>query len=240
MIPLVLLHGWGSNAAVFDGLRQTLGDAFEVTAPDLFARADGPWDLDTLIASLALRAPERCTVLGWSLGAQIALRWSELRPEQVTRLVLVAPNPSFVQRESWPCAMSLSTFDAFARAVADDVDATLSRFCSLQAQGDLRSRTVLRTLRDALAARRPAEAARLAWGLSLLREHDLREAVARVSQPTLIVHGARDALVPLAAAEWTAAAMPEARLSVLGGAGHVPFVSAPSTVAALVGAFCSE
>ena len=51
---------------------------------------------------------------------------------------------------------------------------------------------------------------------------DLRRDLHRITQPTLIIHGAADALVPQSAARRLAAALPHAQLQILEGAGHVP------------------
>jgi len=48
--------------------------------------------------------------------------------------------------------------------------------------------------------------------------HDIR-------QPTLLLHGARDTLMPLSAAEWLQKHIQKAQLAVLPGASHAPFLS---------------
>ena len=55
--------------------------------------------------------------------------------------------------------------------------------------------------------------------------------------PTLIIHGDADALVPLADAEWLAGRLPQARLHIVRGGGHVPTVTRPVEVAAAIDAY---
>jgi pimeloyl-[acyl-carrier protein] methyl ester esterase len=74
----------------------------------------------------------------------------------------------------------------------------------------------------------------LRGGLDILEHEDLRPALAEVMQPVLVVHGAEDQLVPLAAARHLALALPRARLEVIDGTAHAPFVSDPYAVAELV------
>jgi pimeloyl-ACP methyl ester carboxylesterase len=52
---------------------------------------------------------------------------------------------------------------------------------------------------------------------------DLAPLLPRVAQPTLLLWGERDRVTPLADAQRMLAALPNARLAVLAGAGHVPF-----------------
>lgn len=62
-----------------------------------------------------------------------------------------------------------------------------------------------------------------------------REALAAVSAPTLVIHGAIDPLVPLAAGKDTAAAIPGAELLVVDGMGHdLPKPAWPEIIGAIV------
>jgi len=75
---LVLVHGWGMNARVFDVLVQCLADDFDVRAlnlPGHGGRNDLPSNsLQSWADDLAEQVPEDSTVLGWSLGGQVVMR----------------------------------------------------------------------------------------------------------------------------------------------------------------------
>jgi pimeloyl-[acyl-carrier protein] methyl ester esterase len=58
--------------------------------------------------------------------------------------------------------------------------------------------------------------------------------VAGIRFPVLLVAGERDTLVPVAAARAAAALYPDARLRVIDGAGHAPFIARPRVTAAVV------
>jgi pimeloyl-ACP methyl ester carboxylesterase len=60
----------------------------------------------------------------------------------------------------------------------------------------------------------------------------------RISAPTLIVWGARDALLPRADQEAMAAEIPGARLVVYPDVGHLPVIEEPERVAADLTALC--
>src|SRR5258705_2254288 len=92
---LVLLHGWGMNAGVWDEIAHELAPYFRVHCVDLpghGASSDEYCTLDALAAAL----PGRVTVCGWSLGGQVALDWALRAPRQAERLVLIASTPRFV------------------------------------------------------------------------------------------------------------------------------------------------
>jgi pimeloyl-ACP methyl ester carboxylesterase len=61
--------------------------------------------------------------------------------------------------------------------------------------------------------------------------HDLRGRLGEVRAPTLVIHGDADPLVRLEHGEVLAAGIPGARLLVLPGVGHLPWVERPNDVA---------
>lgn len=238
MKTIVLLHGWGMTPAVFDELAAGLRQGYAVCTPALPGYDSSPtcirYSLDEIVAALSSHAPERCHVAGWSLGAHVALHWARAKPEQVERLALIAATPCFSRRADWSCAMDPSVLQSFSDALADNAAATLKRFTLLQAQGDAAPKRVVQSLRDALVNEAASRLATLRGGLDILAEHDFRPALTEIAQPTLVVHGTKDQLVPLAAASHIARTVPKAQLALIDGAAHAPFVSEPANVARLL------
>ena len=234
MTPVVFVHGWGVRPAVFDSLRARL--KLETLAPALpgydGASSCEPYTLSALTDVLASAAPIKCGVVGWSLGALIALAWAAARPAQVERLALIGATPCFVRRDDWSCAMKADVFDDFAHAFERDCEATLLRFAALQAFSDGAAKLVARRLRETLASCvSEDERTALAAGLRVLRESDVRQRLPAIAQPVLLVHGAQDQVVPVDAAHDLAGALPRAELMVMRDAAHAPFVSSPERVA---------
>lgn len=184
-----------------------------------------PADFIATAAAIAVALPADCTLCGWSLGALLALQATKLAPQRFSRLVLCGATPSFVERDGWPHAQPPALLDRFDEALADDAAATLKRFVALFNQGDLQARAISRTFSRALTAAGLADGETLARGLDWLRRVDLRATVKATAQPTLVIHGEADPLMPLAAAHWLAEALPQAQLEVFAGAAHAPFVS---------------
>jgi len=81
---------------------------------------------------------------------------------------------------------------------------------------------------------------KLAAGLDSLGHRDLRHALPILTMPTLVIHGAQDAIVPLACAEHLAAQMPSATLHTLPGAGHALPLTHGKKLAALIVPFVKE
>ena len=225
---LVLLHGWGMNAAVWEPLLPRLQQAFRVTRVELPGHGESPpvpgglhaWAEDCLAV-----APARAAWVGWSLGGLVALQAALLQPERVERLALVTATPSFVQRETWPQAMPLAVFDQFAAELNLDPAATLRRFLGLQVKGSEGARELLRILGSALAERPAARREGLEPGLEILLETDLRERLRDLQVPSQWLFGSRDTLVPVEVGMALQAELPAARVSLIEGAGHAPFLS---------------
>src|SRR5262249_30224423 len=107
---LVLVHGWGLNLRVWDGVVEDLRDHFRMIAVDLPGHgrsawssgrttpAEQTWLLHTSLASVS----NHYSLLGWSLGAQMALDLAGAMPGKVDRLVLVAGTPQFIESADWP------------------------------------------------------------------------------------------------------------------------------------------
>jgi pimeloyl-[acyl-carrier protein] methyl ester esterase len=70
-------------------------------------------------------------------------------------------------------------------------------------------------------------AAALEFTLSLLAQTDLRDELATIAPPTLVIASDADAITPLAAGEYLARQLPDARLLTVTGCGHAGFLSRP-------------
>lgn len=238
---LALLHGWGMNARVFDPLAGLLADDFDVRPLDLpghGGRDALPQNsLQAWADDLAQQLPDGATLLGWSLGGQVAMRAALDHPAKIARLILLSSTPRFVAAEGWHHGMAEADLQAFADALMTDPRATLLRFLSLQTRGMAEQKTLLLQLRQSLLAAPPADADALSAGLTLLRDTDLRADLPRLAQPTLVLHGGLDALTPPAAGTWLGSMLPAAQHIEFPRAAHAPHLSQSAEVAAAIGRF---
>lgn len=246
--PLLLIHGWGMHGGMWGSAAERLARDFRVIAVDLpgHGRSPGIVDggpgsaLDSIVDALRARFDEPLNLCGWSLGGQVALRWAQLHPQQVKRLALVASTPCFVRRAGWDCAMAEQTLAEFAAALEQNYGLTLRRFLALQVRGSENERELLAALRNALFSRGEPELAALRSGLDVLRDCDLREALAQIVQPVLVIAGERDTLTPPDASRHLAERMPQSRLALVEGAAHAPFLSHTDSFVACIKDFLEE
>lgn len=229
---LVLLHGWGLNALVWDDIMPALLKQFEVTVIELpgFGRSPlpgGDYTLDYLVEHVLKVAPARAVWLGWSLGGVVAAQIAAHYPERVDAVVTVATNACFVANETWPQAMPKADFEQFYNFLLEDWQGTLIRFLALQCKDSASMREDVRKLREMLFFHGLPATKALRCGLDILRDTDLRPTLAKITAPLLFILGEKDNLVPLKAGAELKAAAPGSDVFVIGGAAHLPFLSEP-------------
>jgi len=237
--PLVALHGWScAGAALAPALRAALPGRW-LLAPDLrghgAAPPGAPFDLDDLARDLeAAVAPlggAPFDLLGWSLGGLVALAALPALRGRVDRLVLAGATPRFTSGDGWPHGVAPRALEAVAARTRRDPARAVEAFWD----GMFSARE------RALAPPRPPlpvpPAADLLAGLDVLARADLRGALAAVDVPALVVHGEADPVCPAGAGRALAEGIPGARLVLLPGAGHAPFLSAPGPFAAALSGF---
>lgn len=135
---LVLLHGWGLNAQVWDCITPQLASHFTLHLVDLpgYGRSGGfgAMSLEAMAQRVLEQAPPQAVWLGWSLGGLVASQVAIMRPERVQALVTVASSPCFAARDDWP-GIKPEVLAGFQQQLSDDFQRTVERFLALQTMG---------------------------------------------------------------------------------------------------------
>lgn len=244
---LVLVHGWAMSSAVFAEALQDLSDEYRVLAPDLpghgHSTPAGDYSLDALASDLlawidALELSD-IRLLGWSLGGQIAIRLATLAGSRLNRLLLVATTPRFVAEGEWPHGLPDGQVRIMGRGLKRRFEKTLDDFFAQQFDEHELDDERRRLLRQQVAPETmpPQPEAALA-ALETLRGSDLRQEIETLDLPTLVMHGAEDAIIPQTAGRYLAERLPRARFISMPGLGHAPFLSRPEESFPLWREFC--
>ena len=228
---VVLIHGWGFGQTIWTSLAEALSKTFRVRLAALPGYAPAkpvPANFDETVRRLADETPEDAILCGWSLGGLIALRAAIRFPQRFGGLVLIGTTPRFTRRTDWAHAQPPELLQSFAESVKNAPLATLQRFNALLNRGDARARNALRALSSALTS--IPNATSLLQGLEWLNDVDLRPEIASIEIPVRLVHGDKDSLIPLQAAQWMETHLRNARLETIFGAAHAPFINDPESV----------
>lgn len=238
--PVVLLHGGGTDSAMLSW-RLTipaLATNHRVYAPDwpgygaseIFA---GPYSTEAMVdwlhAVLSYLGLDKTALVGISMGGGAALAYTLAYPEQITRLVpvdsyalarkapmhllsylmvrmpwLIDLSWAWVRRDRRMAAWALNSIFADRRNITPDLE-----------------EEVWQAIQDPTAQRSFSSFQRYEISFSGLRTC-LMDRLGEIRCPTLVIHGEKDSLVPLAAAREAAQRITGARLAVIQGAGHWP------------------
>jgi 2-succinyl-6-hydroxy-2,4-cyclohexadiene-1-carboxylate synthase len=194
---------------------------------------------DDLAAILARSGAVPAAVLGYSLGARIALRLAIAHPEAVARLVLESPAAGIADSEARE-ERRRADDELAATIERDGIEAFVDRWergplFATHAALDPRTLARQRAMRLANDPRGLAQSLRGAGQGSMTPLHDR---LPEIHVPTLVIAGSLDLARPRA--ERVAAGIPGARLAVVDGAGHTPHMERPAAFRRLALDFLQE
>jgi pimeloyl-ACP methyl ester carboxylesterase len=215
-----------------------LAERFTVYAPAHpgFALSEGLDDIDDihdlvwhtadLMAALKL---DSAPVVGFSLGAWLAIELAIMRPSLVERLVMI--DAAGLHLDEAPTAeLFIDDLDRLRRLIFHDPNHPSATEFFPTSQMDPRLLLWLRA-REATA--------RVGWN-PYLHDPKLPRHLHRVACPTLLIWGDDDRLIPLPHGEYYARHIPGARLEVIGKCGHMAPFEATEKCAALTLAFLAR
>ena len=185
------------------------------------------FELEQLAAVAGTLGSEPFDVVGTSMGALVAVAWAAAHPETVRRLVLYGGWVSGADI-SPPSARDhvLALVEAHWGLGSDVLTEIFAPDASASARKDFgRYQRVSSTAATARAL------------LALSYTLDVRDMLARVRAPALVVHRAQDRAAPVAQAESLAEGIPGAHLVVLPGRSHLPYAGDADAVVAPIRRF---
>ena len=247
--PVLLLHGFTGTSDAWDTIGADLVARHRILVPCLpgHGGTTAPPEAmsveataDALAALLAARDAAPAHVVGYSLGARVALRLAVAHPEVVDRLVLESPSagPADRGRASRPpgrrrgarrthrgrrhraLRRRVGAQPVFAGATSPDPD-RVARVREMRLGND------------------PAGLAASLRHAGQGAMEPLFDRLPTIAVPTLVIAGELDA-IGRPRAERVAAVIPGARLAVVDGAGHTPHDERPEAFRRLVRAFLEE
>jgi 2-succinyl-6-hydroxy-2,4-cyclohexadiene-1-carboxylate synthase len=255
---LLLLHGFtGSGRSWAELMAEATAAGRTVIAPDMPGHGGTAWvaadpadlgspsratiertaeDLPPLLRALG---HERADVVGYSMGARVALRLAIAHAACVGSLILEAPSAGIADPGERSARRAAD--DALAGTlVRDGIAAFVDSWERTPVlAGEAHIKAVARAaVREIRLANDPAGLAASLRGAGQGSMEPLHGRLSEISSPTLVIVGADDPARDRA--EAVAAGIPGARLATVPGAGHAPHLEAPASFNRLVLDFVSE
>jgi pimeloyl-ACP methyl ester carboxylesterase len=176
--------------------------------------------MDDVRAVMDAVGSERAAFYGLSEGAAMSILFAATYPERTLALVIRSAFPRRMWAPDFPWGRTEGEYErevrhdlqAFGpRAQARDAIRGLGNFDEEEADGFLEM------------VRFGSSPGALEALHRMNKEIDVRHVLPAVRVPTLVLHGELDTLVPLEVAQYVASAIPNARLVVIPGIGHLAF-----------------
>ncbi len=238
-VPLLLLNGLGANLEMFDPFIEELDPGLEVIRFDVPGVGNSP----TPAFPLSLMALARLTarmldqlgyrqadVLGISWGGALAQQVAHQHPDQCRRLILVATSPGVLMipghisvlikmispaRYMWPDYMLAIAPSIYGGRIRSDPSLI---------------RKILHKVRA------PSELGYYWQMLGCIGWTSIHW-LASLRQPTLIIAGDDDPLVPVINAQWLARLIPKSTLRIIKNGGHLYLLTDAKDAAGMVQEF---
>jgi len=242
---IVLIHGFGPSISASWGLNiNALRQSYQVIVLDLpgFGESEKPqgqFSIDYLsrffnhfLYSLDV---ERAAVVGHSLGADVAARFAIDHPDRVRALVLVAG----FGPPTLPVRLGVAASSFIDQLLLRTNEQRSRRFVgSLFRDKQLVTDELVREFLNEAELQGTTNPRPQFW--SLLNYSFRHSELARITAPTLLVHGARDELIPAAHSMRASAFIKGSELQILPNCGHWIQREDPDTFNQMVSTFLEK
>ena len=231
--PVLLLHGWGSSYAVYNGIISTLKNRYKVVALNFPGcgnsdTMENPWNLDDY-CNLVLKfmneiGIENPIMFGHSHGGRVTLKMAADGMVNPPKIVLLdsaglIPKKSFRQKwraKSFKIIKTVLTLPIIKSFSAPLLDKARRHYGS----ADYNAAPLV--LRQTLVS---------------LVNTDLRDILHNIACPTLLIWGENDTATPLADAKIIESKIRDCGLCVIKGTGHYSFCERPFEAHAIINSF---
>jgi 2-succinyl-6-hydroxy-2,4-cyclohexadiene-1-carboxylate synthase len=232
---VVFLHGFTHTGRSWQPAIAALGERYTSVAEDIRGHGDAseriPVTLEAVIDDVLAAAPERFTLVGYSMGGRISLHVALLARQRVERLVLIGASPGIAD----PAAR-----EERHRAdgqLADEIErSSIEEFARRWAQTPVLA-GVSPAVAEASHADRlrstPAGLARALRGLGTGALPSLWDRLGELAMPVTLVVGERDSKFRAIAAE-IARGVQTADVVVVPGVGHAVHLESPEAIAGVI------
>ena len=236
-IPIVLIHGTGSSLHTFDGWTRDLDDDYRVIRMDLPAYGlTGPFpDRDYSISNyvsfihdfLATLDIDKCILGGNSLGGGIAWNVAVAHPDLVSKLILINSSGYPSEAQSIPIAFKMANIPVLKNLFKVVTPKSVAESSLENVYADKSKVTDELVDRYWELTLRPGNRQAFIDRIGTRRSHSNHESIQSIKQPTLVLWGDQDLLIPQDMAHRFHEDLPNDTMVIMTDVGHVPMEESP-------------
>jgi pimeloyl-[acyl-carrier protein] methyl ester esterase len=250
---LVMLHGFGCDSRIFASIGTKLSKDYDVLMVDLpgHGQTKGKFESFSFAAYSILHAldqylGEPYSLLGWSMGGQIALEMYKQSKKKIETgsekcdcghdhghehghdhaqspigsLILVSSTPRFVASDDFEIGMNTAVFKKFMKSIESDHKKALADFFRLMfTQEEDGSRYI-----DELMKYIPSQET-LKQCMDSFKRFDERHVLPSINIPTLIMTGDSDKIIDPKASFYMSQEIKNSSLNIYKDTGHAPHIT---------------
>jgi non-heme chloroperoxidase len=231
---VVLIHGWPLSDEMYEyQYNELIENNLHVIGITLrgFGKSDKPYgqynydvyamDIRKILSNLEIKD---AVLVGFSMGGAIAVRLASTDSGlHVSKLVLVgAAAPIWTQRKDFPYNLPKSAVDDLIELNYKDRPKLLSNFSKIFSATETSLNEGIRSWLYGICL--SASSYATAQCLIALRDTDLRTDLAKISIPTVIMHGKKDKICSFDLAEQMKAGIPDSHIIAFENSGHSLFL----------------
>ncbi|WP_063833901.1 alpha/beta fold hydrolase [Skermanella stibiiresistens] len=233
---VVLGHGFGTNQSAWSKLRPWLEEHYAVVTYDMVGSvptnsyyydavsyASLESFAEDLLTVMSIAQVKKCSFVGHSVAGMIGVLASLAHPTPIERLVLIGSSPSYLNRPGYVGGFTPDGIGAMLEPLIENYRLWVDSFSRMIAADGGENPTSIDLARSLLNIQ-PDIALSI---LTMIMRSDLRDRLAEVKVPTIIIQTRRDAAVPLEVAQYMHDHIRGSVLEILDTDGHLPHISAP-------------
>lgn len=211
------IHGWASTSNVWSNLFNQTDCYFydSLTYPNY-------QELSKTFLERTNKSAVPHVLIGWSLGGMLALQLAYDFPEKINKLILISSTAKFTTNDTYTSGLHPIIVKNLAKKIKTKPVTAQENFYKLMfSKHEIHSCS--KFLANTAKTIVTQNTAKLQNGLQYLLDTDLRPIVPSIHIQTHIIHGSDDEICPLTAAQYLTNTIDQAKLSIIQGAGHIPF-----------------
>ena len=238
-LKLLFIHGWATDSRIWKYQLEEFSNDYEVIAIDLPGHgSNDKWSEPTLKSAvekvLSTINPTShiphltsCFIgIGWSLGGKVLLEIAANNPCFFKGIILIASSPCFVAKDDFTAGQSRGIAKRMLKDLQNDFTGTIKRFYPLNFVQEEFAAENAQWFVDYYDKKCAAfQHDSIINSLEALFSFDIREKLRDIKIPILIIQGNEDTVCPPEASRYLAENFANARLEIIEGSGHIPFLT---------------